>query len=491
MKPFALALVGGCMAVALHLDLGHAQTPPTPVGVLDHLLCYKMVDPLQLQAAVTMFSQVQPQFSQRECRLIKPVEFCVPATKIPHAPPLTTPNLVGQPLQNDYICYLVQCAGSPVPPDENVTDQFGTRTQQKYRPFTICAPARKTPTTCHQAIVGSTKPAVCGGTCPTDGEKCAIDPTDKTCKCLPALPCQGGPDPHGVCGGTCPDPTQVCVTVTPPGTRQTLCECAPPPPPLCSKDAAGVCGGTCPNPAGTCLADTAGNCVCQPVGQGCVQNAAGACSGQCPDPTQACVSGPNGCACQTAQCGPTVDPLTGMCGGPCPPGLSCTQLPGSSRCQCAPSGCGSDPVTGACGGACPQGLQCGFSPASNSCQCLSTPCTTTAGPAGPVCGGVCPVFGQTCTLLAATGQCSCELTTTTTTTLPMFGQPCGPCTNDVCPGCAVWGHHCGVAGTPLLCVASQVTASVCHTDADCGSGQICQDANSLTCAPGQCGFACM
>jgi hypothetical protein len=66
----------------------------------------------------------------------------------------------------------------------------------------------------------------------------------------------------------------------------------------------------------------------------------------------------------------------------------------------------------------------------------------------------------------------------------VFGQPCGTCSG------AVWGHQCGVSGTPLICVASQVTASVCHTDADCGSGQICQDANSLTCSPGQCGFAC-
>jgi hypothetical protein len=66
----------------------------------------------------------------------------------------------------------------------------------------------------------------------------------------------------------------------------------------------------------------------------------------------------------------------------------------------------------------------------------------------------------------------------------LFGQPCGTCSG------AVWGHQCGVSGTPLICVASQVTASVCHTNADCGSGQICQDANSLTCSPGQCGFAC-
>jgi hypothetical protein len=438
MDRFALALVVGLMVVGLGATPAHAQ-PSAPVGVLDHLMCYKMADPLQIQAAVAMFSEVQPQFSQQDCRLVKPVEFCVPATKTV-TPPLTTPNLVGQPLRDDYVCYLVKCAGSPFPPDENVTDQFGTRTQQKYRPFTICAPARKAPTTCHQGIVGSTRAPVCGGTCPNDGEKCAVDPTDKACKCLPSMPCQGGPDPHGVCGGTCPDPTQVCVSVVPAGAKQAICECAPPPPPLCSKDAAGVCGGTCPNPADSCLPDTAGNCGCQPVGQGCLQTTAGACSGQCPDPTQACVSGPSGCACQPMQCGPTVDPLTGTCGGPCPPGQSCTQLPGTSQCQCEPAGCSSDPLTGTCGGACPSGSQCGLNPSTNSCQCLPTPCTTMTGPSGPICGGACPAFGQTCALVAATGQCACGPTTVPTCGLTAAGTCGGTCPTGTCQ---FIGANCG------------------------------------------------
>jgi hypothetical protein len=439
MKRFALAFRLSFIALGLFAGAVRAQAP-TPVGVLDHLMCYKMVDPLQIRAAVTMFSDVQPQFSQRQCTLVKPVEFCVPATKTTVTPPLTTPNLIGQPLQNDYICYLVKCAGSPSPPNENVTDQFGTRTQQKYQPFTICAPARKAPTTCHQATLGSssTRAPVCGGTCPNAGDKCAIDPADKGCKCLPAIPCQGSPDARGVCGGTCPDATQVCVSVVPAGTNRALCECTPPPPPLCSKDAAGVCGGTCPNAAQTCLPDTAGNCLCQQVTQGCIQNSAGACSGACADPTQRCVLGANGCTCQGAQCGPTVDPLTGTCGGPCPPGLSCAQLPGTSQCQCQPSGCSSDPLTGACGGTCPQG-QCGLNPSTNSCQCLPlTPCAATGGSA--VCGGVCPAFGQTCALVAVTGQCACQPTTVPTCGLSTAGTCGGSCPTGTCQ---FIGNVCG------------------------------------------------
>ena len=418
-----------------------AAQSPSPVGVLDHLMCYRMVDPLQIQAAVSMFSDVQPQFSQRQCRLVKPIEFCVPATKSNVTPPLTTPDLIGQPLRDDYICYLVKCAGSPPPPDENVTDQFGTRTHQKYRPFTICAPARKAPTTCHQTNLGasSTRAPVCGGTCSNDGEKCAVDPADKSCKCLPSIPCQGKPDKRGVCGGACPDAGDVCLSTVPAGTNKPICECAPPTPPLCSNNAAGVCGGTCPNPADKCVPDTAGNCLCQQPAEGCIQNAAGACSGDCPDPTQRCESGANGCVCQAAQCGPTVDPLSGTCGGPCPPGQSCTQLPGTSQCECQPSECTSGPLTGVCGGACPQGQECGISPSTNSCQCL-TPCRATTGPSGPVCGGVCPSFGQTCAQVGTTSQCACT-STITTCGLSAVGACGGGC--PIGTDCKFIGNVCG------------------------------------------------
>jgi len=445
MKRFLLAFAIGCTAMELQPATVHAQAP-APVGVLDHLMCYKMVDPLQIQAAVKMFSDVQPQFSQNECTLVKPVEFCVPATKTRLTPALNTPNLIGQPLQNDYICYLVKCAGSPLPPDQNVTDQFGTRTHQKYRPFTICAPARKAPTTCHQANIGanSARAPVCGGTCENEGDKCAVDPTDKTCKCLSSQPCQGRPDKRSVCGGTCPDPAEVCVSVVPAGANKPICECASPPPPLCSRDAAGVCGGTCPNAADKCLPDTAGDCLCQHPAQGCVLNAAGACSGDCPDPTQKCLVEGNTCTCQAIQCGPTVDPLTGTCGGPCPPGQSCTQLPGTSECQCQPSGCSSSPLTGVCGGVCPKGRECGISPLTNSCQCLpTTPCQLTTGPSGPVCGGACPAFGQTCAPVpGVSDQCACQPTTITTCGLDAVGT-CGG-------GCPA-GTNCQFIGTACGC----------------------------------------
>src|SRR5262249_50955362 len=150
MKRLVVAVVASLVALGPSAFPASAQTG---AGVLDHLMCYRMTDPLQVSQAVDMFSDVQPQFSQKGCVLIKPVQFCVPATKRNVTPALTTPNLIGQQLQNDFICYLVKCPNPVPPPDENVTDQFGTRTQTKYRPFTICAPARKAPVTCHQTII--------------------------------------------------------------------------------------------------------------------------------------------------------------------------------------------------------------------------------------------------------------------------------------------------------------------------------------------------
>ena len=373
----------------------HAQ------GVLDHLMCFRMQDPLQIHAAVDMIADLQPEFTEKGCTLVKPIEFCVPATKTNVQPPPTVPNLIGQPLHDDYICYLAKCAGSPNPSDKNVTDQFGTRLEKGYKPFTICVPARKAPAL-SGGQPGSTK---CAGACPV-GATCGIDPTDKMCRCLtPPHPCAGKPDKFGVCGGPCPA-GETCVLVAASTTStKGVCQCAPPPPPLCGLNpATGTCGGQCPDPADKCALDSAGNCTCQPAP--CGLNAAGQCGGDCPTPTDACVSGPGGCICQPSQCGK--NPTTNTCGGPCPPGETCSTVSGTNQCGCQPQPCGSDPLTGTCGGACPPSsrpLVCGIDPATNSCRCTS-PCGPTT--AATQCGGSCPNFGQTCQFDTASNACTCS-----------------------------------------------------------------------------------
>lgn len=76
--------------------------------------------------------------------------FCVPATKtVVSAEDKTTklpitPLPVGGPDAGDRICYKVKCPVPPLPlPDQAVTDQFGTRTETKFKASFVCTPAFK------------------------------------------------------------------------------------------------------------------------------------------------------------------------------------------------------------------------------------------------------------------------------------------------------------------------------------------------------------
>src|SRR5262249_28128866 len=146
-----------------------------------------------------MIADLQPEFTQRDCRLLKPIEFCVPATKQNITPQPGTPDLVGQPLRQDYICYLAKCAVGLVPPAKKVADQFGVRIEQKYKPAKIRVRAAKLPVRCVES--GALQ---CGGVCPA-GQTCKqAAATTAGCTCQP-LPCGGQPDRGGACGGSCPD----------------------------------------------------------------------------------------------------------------------------------------------------------------------------------------------------------------------------------------------------------------------------------------------
>jgi hypothetical protein len=324
--------------------LASLAVPSRTVAQLDHLLCSRMTDPLQVSAALDLQAQMQPEFNQQGCMLGKPFQFCVPATKSNVQPPPTSPNIVGEPLKNDYICYLVKCP-KPTVPDRTVADQFGQRLQRNYKPFSVCVPAQKAAPPCGP----TTSARQCGGTCDQPGKVCHFDKTaSPPCTCGgTSQECEGSkPDAAGQCGGTCP-PMETCLlTLT--GTKAG-CHCGPLPPPGCdgsNPDAAGVCGGSCLNPNDQCvLSTTQGHCICQPVEPSCVPGSA---AGQC---TGACSTDPNFvCA---------IDPLTNQC-----------------RCAPPPQNCGPNPVTGQCGGICttPAGAICHFipntagSPAHCGCQ---------------------------------------------------------------------------------------------------------------------------
>lgn len=301
-------------------------------GQLDHLVCYRMKDKTKLSSTLDLRAELQPEFTQAGCQIVRPIEFCVPATKLNVSPPPPLPGIVGQPLRDDYICYLVKCP-KPVAPDRLVADQFGRRLQEKYRPFKVCVPARKAAPPCGPQATARQ----CGGVCDDPTASCRFDRTTRQCTCDPVQPCDGKPDAAGVCGGDCP-PTTVCRPTL--ENNKPVCRCQPPFDPPCSGSTAGACGGSCPNPAEHCLLDPATNqCICQPNEPGCSGTAGATCSGVCTNPNLACGRDPvtNECRClpPPSPCGH--NPFNGQCGGDCPTGQLCrffTTTGGNVECRC-------------------------------------------------------------------------------------------------------------------------------------------------------------
>ena len=245
MRTLLALLFGGVAAMA---------PVAAPAGTLDHLLCYRMADPLRMQFAADLLADLQPEFTQRGCTLIKAIEFCVPATKTNVTPAPPFPGLSGQTLQNDYVCYKTRCQTTTPPPNKLVTDQFGARVQRRYVVSKICVPAKKEPAPC--AVTG---PRMCGGTCPNPNQRCVPDPVDRGCTCLPVA--QGCfVNSTGTCTGTCPTAGVQCMFDN---TGHCGCPCAI----LIPNGQTNVCqAGVCPSPK-VCVKNTTDTaCVCCATG---------------------------------------------------------------------------------------------------------------------------------------------------------------------------------------------------------------------------------
>jgi cysteine-rich repeat protein len=126
---------------------------------LDHLKCYKVQDPLRLKGPKASWLDLDgPQFGLENCKIVGGFRlFCVPVTKsvtaalqgklIPGGS-LTdlSPFAFAGYAEEDRICYKIRCDDklpSPPNPSQEVTDQFGTRTVEKLKPFLVCGPAFK------------------------------------------------------------------------------------------------------------------------------------------------------------------------------------------------------------------------------------------------------------------------------------------------------------------------------------------------------------
>ncbi len=193
--------------LAVVLMLGLAVPPRGAAALPDHLKCYKIKDPLVLQGILDVHT---PQFGpETGCTVSKAKLFCVPATKTVVSAedrktgPITPLPVAGAAAADDRICYKLKCPAAPA--DQEVTDQFGTRTLTKLKASMVCTPAVK----------GT---AYCGDGVKNGSEACdAADLGGATCTS------EGFATGTLACGQGCTLDTSGCTPIAFPATGQTTC----------------------------------------------------------------------------------------------------------------------------------------------------------------------------------------------------------------------------------------------------------------------------
>ncbi|MFQ5478204.1 MAG: hypothetical protein ACE5E4_06265 [Candidatus Binatia bacterium] len=240
MKRISLTMLLVAVMLAFPVREANAQL------LFDHLKCYKVKDNAKFVAEATL-TALQAQFGVQDCAIKGRAKmFCVPAdkqvTKFSDRtkPPLTPASFPGQELSDDRICYRLKCPKVAIQP-ETVTDQFGTRDVEKFKPMMLCTPAYK----------GA--PATTTTTAPP----ATTTTTTTTTVQQDFPPCEGVSGP--LCDGTCPAGL-MCVE-EPPGSG--ACTCAPSTPQeICGFVGPPFCWGECaPNQA---CAEHMGGCMCMP-----------------------------------------------------------------------------------------------------------------------------------------------------------------------------------------------------------------------------------
>ena len=104
---------------------------------LDHLACYRLTDPVKLAGTADLSTRLG---LQPGCKLGHARFLCSPTDETVITANVPVGAVSGRSLQDSRICYKVTCP-KPFPPDEQVTDEFGSRTLAKPVPRLVCTPA--------------------------------------------------------------------------------------------------------------------------------------------------------------------------------------------------------------------------------------------------------------------------------------------------------------------------------------------------------------
>jgi hypothetical protein len=438
-----------------------ATTGDDSTGIYDHRRCYKIKDQTKF-IAETSLTASQQQFGVDESCSIKGRAklFCVPVSKqvtefidkskdgIPQV------QFVGQNLQTDAICYQAKCPKRALGP-EMVTDQFGTRTMEKFKSQLLCTPAVKgaiTTTTTTTSTTTTTLPPVCVPDC--TGKTCGSDGCGGTCgTCTPPNTCVGGTcectaDCSGKCGGeddgcggVCPNiDCKIGVAVCVAG------ECVP-----CTADCSGKCGGeddgcggVCPNVCKIGVAVcVAGECV--PCTADCSGKCGGeddSCGGVCPNICKigvaVCVAGE--CVPCTPDCSGKVGGDDDGCGGVCPAVTTTTTSTTTTTLVELPVECDAETLAAAediCGGS--------FGSSSAIDDCILDFCILNA--CSPACeNGSCNAGSCSCDAGWVGAACDIEDVIEPPETCVPACQNGGECVDSVCACLPGWtGERCEIA----------------------------------------------
>jgi hypothetical protein len=313
----------------------------------DHLECYKIKDPLALRGIVDLDS---PQFGVAAgCSVSKAKMFCVPAEKTviqatDKNGAITLLDVPG-PDPGDRICYKIKCPAVTIP-DQQVSDQFGTRTITKFKTAMMCTPAVK-------GLPPSTTTTTTTTTLPLlpDGSACTLAAQCVSASCVDGVCC------NTACAGTC----QACTAAKKGSGIDGSC--------------GSIASGLDPDNecAGTLNCNGSGFCQTLPDGAACTTN--GECtSGGCVDGVCCNAECAGTCqACTAAKKGSGID---GSCGSiatgldpdnECAGTLSCN---GSGFCQTLPLGAACTTNGECASGSCVDGVCC-----NTACAATCQACT--------------------------------------------------------------------------------------------------------------------
>ncbi len=153
------------LALVAALSLSLSALPSAAQSPSDHLKCFKVKDQKTFKHAAAEITAVQTQFNLSEaCKVVgKAKLFCVPATKTVISIEDGSDNpFPGQHLEFDQTCYKIKCPAAEIAP-ELVSDQFGSRTLEKFKAAFLCTPAVKgsPPTTSTTTSTTSTTLSIC------------------------------------------------------------------------------------------------------------------------------------------------------------------------------------------------------------------------------------------------------------------------------------------------------------------------------------------